>query len=105
MQGDPMDKFAQREMDDAIVDALGDTPRAADLSRMKEILIRHRDVLQHEFDTEERPEEKQKLESRLDEIDQQIQSMQRNLASLELQYHCLIREHEQRSTILKRPLP
>ena len=73
MQGDPMDEFVQREMDDAIVDALGDTPRAADLSRMKDILIRHRDVLQHELDTEERPDERQKLVSRLDELDQQIQ--------------------------------
>ncbi|MEO6908880.1 MAG: hypothetical protein ABI210_13425 [Abditibacteriaceae bacterium] len=73
MQGDPMDEFAQREMDDAIVDALGDTPRAAELSRMKDILIRHRDVLQRELDKEERSDEKQKLVSRLNELDQQIQ--------------------------------
>jgi hypothetical protein len=73
MQGDPLDEFAQREMDDAIVDALGDTPKAAELSRMKEILVRHRDVLQRELEAEDRPEEKQKLIARLDEIDQQIQ--------------------------------
>lgn len=72
MQGDPMDEFEQREIDDAIVDALGDTPRAAELSRMKKILIRHREVLQREWEAEDRPDEKQKLQSRLDELDQQI---------------------------------
>lgn len=72
MQGDPMDEFAQREMDDAIVDALGDTPKAAELTRMKAILLRHRDVLQHELETEDRPDEKQRLVSRLDELDEQI---------------------------------
>jgi len=73
MQGDPLDEFAQREMDDAIVDALGDTPKAEELSRMKAIFIRHRDVLQRELDAEDRLDEKQKLVARLDEIDQQIQ--------------------------------
>jgi len=72
MQGDPMDEIAQHEMDDAIVDALGDTPKAEELSRMKAILMRHRDVLQHDLEVEDRPEEKQKLIARLDELDQQI---------------------------------
>jgi hypothetical protein len=72
MQGDPMDEFAQREMDDAIVDALGDTPKAEELSRMKAILLRHRDVLQRELEAEDRPEEKQRLTARLDELDEQI---------------------------------
>jgi len=73
MQGDPLDEIAQHEIDDAIVDALGDTPKAEELSRMKAILLRHRDVLQRELDVEDRPDEKQKLESRLDELEQQIQ--------------------------------
>jgi len=72
MQGDPLDEIGQREMDDAIVDALGDTPKAEELSRMKAILIRHRDVLQRELEAEDRPEEKQKLVARLDELDEQI---------------------------------
>jgi hypothetical protein len=73
MQGDPMDEMQQREVDEAIVDALGDTPRAAELSRMKSILLRHRGVLQKELDGEDRPEEKRRLEQRLAELDQQIQ--------------------------------
>lgn len=73
MQGDPMDEAQQREMDAAIVDALGDTPRAAELSRMKSILSQHRQVLQRELECEDRPEEKQKLHQRLAELDEQIQ--------------------------------
>jgi hypothetical protein len=72
MQGDPLDEFAQREMDDAIVDALGDTPKAEELARMKAILLRHRDVLQRELEAEDRPEEKQRLTARLDELEEQI---------------------------------
>lgn len=73
MQGDPLDEIAQHEIDGAIADALGDTPKAEELSRMKAILIRHRDVLQRELDVEDRPDEKQRLTARLDELDQQIQ--------------------------------
>src|SRR5690606_11004373 len=72
MEGDPLDEIAQREMDDAIAQALGDTPKAEELSRMKAILVRHRDVLLRELEVEDRPAEKQKLSSRLDELDQQI---------------------------------
>lgn len=73
MQGDPLDEIAQHEMDNAIVDALGDTPKAEELSRMKAVLLRHRGVLLHDLEVEDRPDEKQKLTSRLDELDQQIQ--------------------------------
>ena len=72
MQGDPLDEFAQREMDNVIAEALGDTPKAEELVRLKQILLRHRDVLLRELEGEKRPEEKQKLTSRLDELDEQI---------------------------------
>jgi len=73
MQGDPMDEMQQREMDDAIVEALGNTPRAAELTRLKSVLFDHRKVLQKELETESRPEERQRLEQRLAELDEQIQ--------------------------------
>jgi len=73
MQGDPMDEMQQREMDDAIVEALGNTPRADELTRLKSVLLDHRKVLQKELECESRPKEKQRLEQRLVELDEQIQ--------------------------------
>lgn len=71
MQGDPMDEIGQREMDEAIVDALGDTPRAAELSRMHGVLLKHRQVVQRELENANACEQK-RLQDRLNELDQQI---------------------------------
>lgn len=72
MPGDPMDEMQQREMDDAIVEALGDTPRAAELARLKSVLADRRAVLQKELDSETDLDEKHRLEQRMAELEEQI---------------------------------
>ena len=62
----------QAEFEKTLDDALDETPRAEELRHMRDILRRRQSALQQEFDSSDDPVEREHLQRRLNELDEQI---------------------------------